>query len=63
MIYLVLVVTVLIVPLNKYFERLILLGHQSASWMTMPLAIVGALSLVCFLVSMSVGLNSIQRDY
>jgi ABC-2 type transport system permease protein len=63
MVYLTCVVVILIVPLNNYFERSLLLGTQSSSWIVVPVIAVGVLSLLCFLISSIIGLKSIYRDY
>jgi ABC-2 type transport system permease protein len=63
MVYLTCVIAILIVPLHNYFERSLLFGGQSPSWIVLPAIVVGILSFLCFLVSSSIGLKSIHRDY
>jgi len=63
MVYLSLVVGMLILPLHAYFENLILHGTTPEGWMTLPVAGVGILSVMLFLVSTVLGLRSISRDY
>jgi ABC-2 type transport system permease protein len=63
MVYLSLVVAVLIIPLNSYFETLILQGVSSTGWMLLPVAVVGLLSVGLFALSTRAGLRTIARDY
>ena len=63
MVYMTVVVMILIVPLNNYFQRYLLFGAQPSSWLVLPVVGVGVLSMLCFLIATSVGLRSIQRDY
>ncbi len=63
MVYLALVVGILIVPLNSYFEHLIIRGRETTDWMYMPVALVGLMSFALFVLSTGVGLRSIRRDY
>jgi hypothetical protein len=53
----------LIVPLKKYFDNLIIRGLLTTHWMYVPIVLVAMLSLVVFLVSTAVGLRSIKRDF
>lgn len=53
----------LIVPLKKYFDNLIIRGLLTTQWMYLPIVMVATLSLVVFLVSTGVGLRSIKRDF
>jgi ABC-2 type transport system permease protein len=53
----------LIVPLKKYFDNLIIRGLLTTQWMYLPVIMVATLSLVVFLVSTGVGLRSIKRDF
>lgn len=63
MIYLALVAVIMIIPLNTYFERLIIHGVATTEWIYVPLAVIGVLSVVVFSASTAVGLKSISRDY
>ena len=63
MVYLGCVVLILVVPLNRYFEMLILRGNPAATWLTLPVAAIGLLSLAMFFGSTAVGLSTIRRDY
>jgi hypothetical protein len=63
MIYLALVVAILAVPLNTYFEIMIREGRSYATWMVVPLVAIGLVSLVVFSFSTKLGLRSIGRDY
>jgi len=62
MVYLGVVVTILIVPVNRYFERLIFKGISSSSWIAAPLMAIGLLSTGLFVASSWMGLRSIGRD-
>jgi ABC-2 type transport system permease protein len=53
----------MIVPLKKYFDNLILRGLLTTGWMHLPILLVGMSSLILFLVSTAMGLRSIRRDY
>jgi len=53
----------MIVPLKKYFDNLILRGLLTTHWMNLPILLVGMSSLLLFLVSTAMGLRSIRRDY
>lgn len=63
MIYLTAVVTVIILPLHRYFETLIRHGVSRTDWSVTPLVVVGVLSLVITLTFNSIGLKAIRRDY
>jgi ABC-2 type transport system permease protein len=62
MIYLTVIVGAMVVPLNKYFESMILLGVPAQRWLYMPTNIVVVLSLVMFTISTSIGLRSLKGD-
>jgi ABC-2 type transport system permease protein len=62
MIYLSLTVGLLVVPLNRYFEAMILVGASSPNWLFLPLNAVALLSLLIFTISAGVGMRSIRRD-
>ncbi|MEW6509463.1 MAG: hypothetical protein AB1428_00750 [Bacteroidota bacterium] len=63
MVYLGCIVMILVVPLNRYFEMLILRGSSAPEWLTLPVVAVGVLSLLMFFGSTSIGLATIRRDY
>jgi hypothetical protein len=63
MLYLGAVVLVMMVPVNRYFETLILRGTNAPAWLYIPIAAVGLLSLLLFFGSTLVGLATIRRDY
>lgn len=62
MVYLTLVAAVLIVPLNRYFEVLMLSSTVQMELIYVPLLIVASLSAILFSVSTGVGLRAIHRD-
>jgi ABC-2 type transport system permease protein len=53
----------MIVPLKKYFDNLIIRGMVTTQWMYLPILLVGMFSLILFLVSTAMGVRSIRRDY
>jgi ABC-2 type transport system permease protein len=63
MLYLGCVVLILVVPLNRYFEMMILRGTSAPTWLVLPVVAIGVLSLVTFFGSTAVGLSTIRRDY
>jgi len=63
MVYLAAVVIILAIPLNGYFEMMILRGRVTTEWITLPLVLIGVLSIALFLFSTGVGLRSIKRDF
>jgi hypothetical protein len=63
MVYLMVVVGSLMVPLNRYFESLALVGTPSADWLYSPVNIVAVFSLFVFMISTSIGLRSLQGDF
>jgi ABC-2 type transport system permease protein len=63
MVYLGAVVAVLIVPLNRYFELLIVRGTSSPGWLLIPIVAVGILTALVFAGSTGVGLASLRRDF
>jgi ABC-2 type transport system permease protein len=62
MIYLTVIVGAMVVPLNKYFESMILFRAPAQQWLYMPTNVVAVLSLVLFALSTNVGLRSIKGD-
>ncbi|HTY58999.1 MAG TPA: hypothetical protein VMF59_09280, partial [Bacteroidota bacterium] len=63
MVYLGAVVAVLVVPLNRYFEILIIRGTTSPGWLLIPIIAVGILTGIVFAVSTGIGLATLRRDY
>jgi hypothetical protein len=63
MLYLGCVVLVLVVPLNRYFEMVILRGTPAPAWLTLPVLGVGVLSVLMFFGATAIGLATIRRDY
>ena len=63
MIYLAIVVSILIGPLNHYFEQLIVFGRDTREWIAAPILTVGLVSLVLWTVSTSIGLRAIRKDF
>jgi hypothetical protein len=63
MVYLGAVVALLIVPLNRYFEVMIIRGATSPGWLAFPLIAVGVLTAVVFAGSTGVGLATLRRDF
>jgi ABC-2 type transport system permease protein len=63
MVYLGLVVTILIVPLSRYFESFILKGSSQSAWLFVPIAVIAMLSILVFSISTTIGLKVIKRDY
>jgi ABC-2 type transport system permease protein len=62
MVYLSFVVAVLVIPLQGYFENLVIRGVAQRQWVLMPIALVAAVSLLMFAVSSRVGLKAIKKD-
>ncbi len=63
MVYLGAVVAILVVPLNRYFEILIIRGTTAPGWLLIPIVAVGILTGVVFAGSTGVGLATLRRDY
>jgi len=63
MVYLAAVVAILVVPLNRYFEILVIRGTTSPAWLVLPLVAVGVLTAIVFAGSTGVGLATLRRDY
>jgi ABC-2 type transport system permease protein len=63
MIYLSLVVAIMLTPLQNYFRDLIFTGHASPEWVYTPVIVIAVFSAMMILVSTSIGLRSIHRDY
>ena len=63
MVYLGAVVALLVVPLNRYFEILIIRGTTSPGWLAIPLVAVGILTSIVFAGSTGVGLATLRRDF
>lgn len=62
MVYLGVVVAILVVPLNRYFEILIIRGTTSPGWLAIPLIAVAILTAIVFAGSTGVGLATLRRD-
>jgi ABC-2 type transport system permease protein len=63
MIYLSVVVSVMIIPLNGYFERLILRGESGAGWILVPVTVIGVISTSLFVLATAFGMRAIRRDF
>ncbi len=63
MLYLGVVLMVLVVPLNRYFDALIVRGLSTTTWIYLPVGTVAVVSLLLFFISTNLGLRSLQRDY
>ena len=63
MVYLGAVVAVLVVPLNRYFEILIIRGTTTPGWLVIPIVAVGILTSIVFAGSTGVGLATLRRDF
>jgi len=62
MVYLGTVVAVLVVPLNRYFEFLIIRGTASPGWLLVPLLAVALVTGLLFAFATGVGLSTLRRD-
>ena len=62
MVYLCLLVAILVVPLNTYFESS-MLGRTVEPLFVAPLAVIAALSILVVYVSTRIGLRAIRTDY
>jgi hypothetical protein len=63
MVYLCLLIAILVVPLNSYFESSMFLGRSAQSLFVAPLAMVALLSGLVVFVSTRIGLRAIRMDY
>jgi hypothetical protein len=63
MVYLGAVVALLVVPLNRYFEMLIIRGTTSPGWLAIPVVAVGVLTAIVFAGSTGIGLATLRRDF
>jgi len=63
MVYLAFVVAIVMVPLNTYFEHLILRGRSETEWIALPVALVAVLSTALFSLSAGLGLHAVKRDF
>jgi hypothetical protein len=63
MLFLSLVSIVLMIPLKRYFDLLIIHGVAMHGWVYVPIASVAVVSLFVFTVSTGVGLRSLRRDF
>ena len=62
MVYLGTVVAILVVPLNRYFEFLIIRGTASPGWLLVPLVAVAFVTGLVFAFATGVGLATLRRD-
>jgi len=62
MVYLGAVVAILVIPLNRYYEFLIIRGTASPGWLLLPLAGVGIVTGLLFALATGVGLATLRRD-
>jgi ABC-2 type transport system permease protein len=63
MLFLSLVSIVLMIPLKRYFDLLIIHGVAMQGWVYVPIAFVAVVSLFVFTVSTGVGMRSLRRDF
>lgn len=63
MIYLTIVITILMLPLLTYFESLAGHGTLSSGWITAPLLMIGAFSLLIAGACTGLGLRTIKKDF
>lgn len=61
--FLVVVVAILFIPLNRYFEYLIFDVDFSSMWFAVPLVLIMVLSLATFVVLNLIGSRSLRRDF
>jgi hypothetical protein len=54
---------IIVLPLKRYFDNLILRGWLTTDWMVLPIVLVAVLSVVVFVVSTGVGLRAFHRDF
>jgi len=54
---------IIVLPLKRYFDNLILRGWLTTDWMVLPIVLVAVLSVVVFAVSTGVGLRAFHRDF
>ncbi|HTS00003.1 MAG TPA: hypothetical protein VML00_09645, partial [Bacteroidota bacterium] len=62
MVYMGTVVAILVVPLNRYFEFLIIRGTASPGWLLVPLVAVALVTGLVFAFATGVGLATLRRD-
>lgn len=62
MVYLTLVVSVMVVPLNRYFHALDFPGFSTMDWIYLPLGVIGVLSLIVITISTGVGMSALKRS-
>ena len=62
MLYLTVIASLLVLPLNNYFETLVRFGLSQTNWIVLPLAVMGGLSLLIFGTLTTIGLKAIRRD-
>jgi ABC-2 type transport system permease protein len=63
MLYLGFVALVLVLPLRRYFDALILRGVERMDWIALPVTIIALVSLLLGAAALRIGRTAIQRDY
>jgi ABC-2 type transport system permease protein len=63
LLYLGSVALVLVLPLRRYFEALIMRGVERMDWIALPVTVVGLVSLLMGATAMRVGRTAFHRDY
>jgi ABC-2 type transport system permease protein len=63
MMYLAFVVVILVIPLNSYFESIVIRGVRPTGWVFFPLAAIAAVSAMLVAVFTGIGLKHIKRDF
>ena len=63
MVFLGLTAAVMVTPLKRYFDLLIIRGLASSDWVYLPVGVIAVFSLLVFSVSTAVGLRAIRRDF
>ncbi len=61
--YVVVVVSILWFAANRYFEIVLARGSAPAAWISMPVAFIGIISLLCSIAATWIGIRSFSRDY
>ncbi len=62
MCFLSLAAVIVVLPLKRYFDNLIIRGWFTTDWVGLPILLVGVLSVAVFAVSTGLGLRSFHRD-
>jgi ABC-2 type transport system permease protein len=63
MVFLAVSASVLVTPLKRYFDLLIIRGVSTSDWIYLPLGVIALFSILVFSVSTAVGVRAIQRDF